>query len=124
MQTLTYGLQLPESNDKGDVVFPAMEANITQLDGHKHDGVDSSLIDATSITSVVITAPAASWALVSGGHYKQTVNLPGAVLFDNISLSFKLTNGAIVYPSVVKTAVAQFDVFFDDPTQDLKVYIN
>ncbi len=73
MQTLTYGFQLPEDQDKGPIVFPALEQNIQQLNDHSHNGIDSATLDRLALDSIPQALSAASWSSVGGGIYRQTV---------------------------------------------------
>jgi hypothetical protein len=125
MLTLSYGFFKPQANDDALVVFPALEDNIQQLNDHSHNGVDSAQLTSASIVSVRQTISSASWALVSGGHYKQTVTLPAGFDYDTVGLEFRIsTTGHLVYPTVEKVASTQFDVYFDDPSLSLVVLYN
>lgn len=119
MITLSYGLQLPETGDDqtNDELFTALEENITQLDGHTHNGVDSPNLTAQSIVGITQTISSASWATYGGaptGHYRQTVTLPPGFDFDTVSISFRTTAGAYIYPSVEKVSDTQMYVYTTD----------
>lgn len=124
MLTLSYGIKKPESNDRGPVVFPALEANFQQQNDHDHNGVNSAQIQSASIAKTTQNVLAVNWVSLGGGHFKQTVTLPGILEYDNVTLTFKLTTGEIVYPTVKKASTTQYEIYFDDATQDLKVLIN
>lgn len=125
MLTLTYGFKKPEANDGALVIFPAMEANIQQLNDHTHDGVNSAQLTSASIVSVTQNILLGDWVLVAGGHYKQTVTLPAGFDFDTVGLEFRLLiAGTLVYPTVEKVADTQMDVYFDDPSLSLVVLYN
>jgi hypothetical protein len=72
---LSYGYQLPQSGDRGTIVFDALEDNITQLNSHDHDGTDSDRIDAFSLARSTVAVTSASWN-VSGSYFKKTVTFP------------------------------------------------
>lgn len=114
MQTLTYGLQKPDTLDKGPVVFPAMEANIQQLDSHDHDGANSKKLTSQSISSVPQTILAADWVALPGGNYHQNVNLLPGYDYDAVTLSFRSPTGEYLYPSVTKVSPTVFDVTTND----------
>lgn len=83
MIILSNGYKLPETGDFGDVWFPALEDNITRLNGHNHDGSNSSKIPATSITGLAQTVTAGDFS-VSGDRFRALVTLAGgAVDIDN-----------------------------------------
>ena len=125
MLTLTYGLKKPEDDDRGQIVFDALEGNITQLDPHDHDGVTSKLIPSSSIVPVTVTIANASWALVADGIYKQTITLPTAFAYDTTTFSFHLTSsGHKVELEVEKVSSSQFDVYINDNTLDVKALYN
>ncbi len=125
MLTLSYGFQKPQTNDRGPVVFPALEANWQQVNDHDHDGVDSAPIQSSSIQKTTQSLLAVNWTLVSGGHYTQTVNLPGALQYDAVTLTFRVTStGELVHPTVTKVSATQYAVAFDDNTLGLTVLIN
>lgn len=122
MITLSNGYFLPETNDKGTIVFPALEANITRLNNHVHDGVDSEKLNTASIEPLSISLAAGSWVSVGDGLYKQTVTLPGALSFDTAAFTVKLgTSGHNVYPSIEKISASQYDIFTNDNTEGFEV---
>ena len=124
MLTLSQGFLKPETNDKGDEVFPALEQNIQQLNDHTHNGVDSKVVASSSIAKTTQSVSALNWVHVSGGHYKQTVTLPGILKYDEVTLTFHLSTGEHVYPTVKKASETQYEVHFDVNTQDLVALIN
>jgi hypothetical protein len=124
MLTLSYGFKKPQTNDKGPVVFPALEANWQQVNDHTHNGVNSAHIASGDITKTTQTILAAGWNDLGGGNYSQTKTLPGSLQYDDVSLSFKDNAGNIIYPSVVKASATNYTVFVNDNTLDLTVLIN
>ena len=123
MITLSYGFKQPENLDEGSVVFPALEANWAQINSHNHNGTNSAKIASSSITTTTIAISNANWILVADGHYYQNVVIPNSGLYDNFFLTFKLSTGEQVFPSVSKVAASTFRVDFDDNTQDLTCYL-
>ena len=123
MQTLTYGLKRPNTGDKGSVFFTALEDDITQLDGHLHDGNDSSLIPTSSLNYTTQSLLAASWVSLGEGNYRQLVTMPGGLLFNDRVLSFRNTaNGYIIHPSVEKVAANTYYVYINDNSVGLTVH--
>lgn len=121
MLTLTYGYKKPQSNDKGPIVFPAMEANIQQLNDHNHDGANSSKLPAKSIVGEEDTIDSASWVSVGNGLYRQLVTVLAGYDYDLTPMSFRLQNGDYVYPSVERVDSTQYYVYTNDNTQDYLV---
>lgn len=117
MTTLTYGYKLPDTGDSGATLFTALEDNITRLDGHTHDGVDSAALPAQSIAGVTQTISSASW-VASGatGHYRQQVTVPAGFDFDEVQISFRTTAGAYIHPTVEKVSDTQYYVYTTDNT--------
>ena len=122
MLTLTYGYKQPETNDKGPVVFPALEFNIARLDAHTHDGSDSAKLSASSITPLTDTILNASWVLVANGIYSQTVTLPGALDYDLIHFDFRLNSDkSRINPTIERVSDTQYEIFINDNTIDIDV---
>lgn len=121
MQTLTYGFKLPETGDLGNVFFPALEDNITQLNSHDHDGSDSAAISVANLTKSSASILAASWAATSGGTYRQEITLPSGFTYANTMFKFKINGGThdgdTIYPSVeVGTAANKYYIYINDST--------
>ena len=125
MLTLTYGLKLPETGDLGSTFFPGLEDNITQIDGHNHNGSNSAAIPATSITKSSQTISSASWVATSGGTYRQEVTMPAGLTYDGVLIRFKISTvgsseGEWIYPSLEKgTASNKYYVYINDNTLSL-----
>jgi hypothetical protein len=124
MQTLSYGFQKPVTNDRGNVVFPALEANWQQVNDHTHDGINSAPIASAFVAKTKKSILAAAWTEVAGGHYTQVVTLPLNLEYDNVTLSFRTAAGAEVHPTITKASATQFNIFFDDPSLDLVALVN
>lgn len=120
MVTLTYGLKRPETGDTG--FFDELEGNITQLDAHNHDGVDSALLTAASLSSVTQAVSAAGWANVSSGIYSQVVTMTSPLTYDESSISIRdgSTKEAL-YIRFVKASSNTFTVYSNDNTLTLSV---
>ncbi len=124
MLTLSYGYLKPQTGDKGSVFFPALEANIQQLNDHTHNGVNSSLIPASSIVATTQALVAADWVDVDGsGLYRQLVAMPGAMVYNNFSILAKLTaTGNQYYPTIEKVTANSFYIYINDNSLDVTVY--
>ena len=119
MQTLTYGYLKPETGDKGSVWFPALEADIQQLNDHTHNGVNSSLIQSSSIIAVTQDILSANWVATTGGTYRQLVIMTGGLQYDNFMVNVRLTStGHIIYPTIEKVSAATFYIYTNDNSLD------
>lgn len=114
--TLSYGYIQPQNGDQGSVWFPALNSNIAQLNGHNHDGVTSSLISSSVVTAGTVSIPAASWTLTSTGKYEQTVAVPSGFNMTGYAITFYLSTGEIVYPSISQLSGTSFKVYTCDNT--------
>jgi hypothetical protein len=120
--TLSYGYKKPQTNDKGSDVFPALEDDITRLNGHTHNGTDSAILSTSATNSTSQSILAAAWSLVANGIYKQVVTMPAGLSFDNTIKEFRLSNSENVYPTTKKTGANTYEVYINDNTETLTVY--
>ncbi len=119
MLTLSYGYKKPQTSDRGDVFFPALEQDIQAVNDHIHDGVTSAPISVTNLTKSTQAISAGSWVPTSGGHFRQEVTLPAGFLFSSTMMRFIIngggSDGEIVIPTVNKgTAANKYYVFIND----------
>ena len=118
MNTLTYGIQVPQTGDIGSVFFPALEDNFTQLDAHNHDGVTSSKIMSSSVKSTTQSILAAAWVAVAGvaGLYNQVVTMPTGLQYDDYVPMFKMSTGDLLFLTVEKASATSYTVYCNDNT--------
>lgn len=121
MLTLSYGFKKPETNDKGSVVFPALEGDIQQLNDHNHDGANSALIPPSSLTVVTQDVLSGGWIDQGGGTWQQQVTLLPGFNFDNISLTIRTAAGHYAYPTLEKVSNTQILLKVNDPTLNLNL---
>jgi hypothetical protein len=124
MITSTYGIKLPETGDKGAVVFDALNGNSVILRDHTHDGTDSNAIASTDIVKPFVNLSSASWSAVASG-FTQSVTCPGAVTLDKVTLRFRVRTGADIHkfinPTIVPVSLTQFNVIVNDSSLDLEI---
>jgi hypothetical protein len=124
MQTLSYGYELPENGDRGSVWFPSLANNITQLNGHTHDGVDSAQLNVSAITKFSQTIDAGDWVIVADGTYRQEVTMPANVNMSDFQMRFEIEGGAgdndIIFPSIEHSAANKYYVYINDNTLNLR----
>ena len=115
MNTLTYGLQVPETGDLGSTWFPALEDNFTQLDAHTHDGTDSPRITAASSVVVTQSVASGSWVATSNGTYRQLITLPASIAdFNNIRPAFRGSTGDYYYLKTERVTASTYYVYIND----------
>jgi hypothetical protein len=123
MITLTYDFEKPETGDKGDVFFPALEDNVQKLNDHTHNGVNSAKITSSSVTTTTQAILAAGWVSQGGGTYRQLVTMSGSLLYNDYFINVKLTSsGHQVFPVIEKVSANTFYVYINDNTLDLTLY--
>lgn len=115
MITLTYGLKIPQTSDSSSAIFDAIEDDITQVDGHTHNGSDSASLPAQSIVGVTQSILSASWSASGAtGHYRQQVTVPAGFDFDTVQISFRTAAGAIILPTIERVSDTQYYVYTTD----------
>ena len=117
MITLSMGFVEPQNGDTGDVFYPALAADIVQLNNHTHDGVASQLL--TTTTQSILSA---NWAAAAagGGLYSQTVTLPTSPVglsYDVVDMWFKLSTGEVVFPTIERVSTTQYVIYTIDSTK-------
>jgi hypothetical protein len=114
MQTLTYGYKKPETGDRGNVFFPALEDNIDRVNDHDHNGTNSAKLTTTSTDATRQTIAAGSWVDQGNDVYRQTITMPSGLEFDNVKITFHLNTapyeGVVSALSVVKASVNTYTV--------------
>ena len=119
MITLSKGFLQPQNSDTGDVWFPALAANMAQLNNHTHDGSTSQLL-STSTANIL----AANWsaAPIGGGQYRQLITVPTGYSYDVCDIWFKLSTGELVYPTVERASATTYYVYTIDSSQTYVAY--
>lgn len=74
--TLTsHGYKIPQNKDRktwwGDLIF-----NFLRLNSHKHDGVDSPILNGKYIEKTYQNVPDTGWTGEGGGHYYRVITAP------------------------------------------------
>lgn len=124
MNTLTYGMKIPENGDLSNDWMPAIADNFTQQDGHTHDGVNSPLLSSSAFTVITVAASAAGWVSQGNGTYKQTVTMPGTLAYDNKNIAFRdASSGDILYLTCKKVTATTFDIYINDNSISVTVLI-
>lgn len=116
MIVLSNGYKLPETGDFGSVWFPALEDNITRLNGHTHDGSNSEKLPSTSIQNSTITIATGDWVDQGNGYHRYTFTLPGSALYDEKIPILRLdSDGDTVYARFEKLSTTQGYVYVNTP---------
>lgn len=122
MQTLSNGYLLPDSGDRGNVFFPALEDNIQRVNDHTHNGSNSEKLTPESfvgLTDILSLVPA-NWVLQASGLYRAPVVMPGNKTFDTTTISLRL-NDKPVYGDIEKLTSNTFYVYVNDPSISVTV---
>lgn len=124
MTTTTYGYRLPEAGDRAKGAsgwYASMEFNISRLDTHDHDGVDSAALPMSNIAPYTGTITAVGWS-VDGGGYKQTITVPAGVTeINNYNVKFIFTApagkvGEIADLGYKRLTATTYEVYCNDNT--------
>lgn len=117
MLTLSYGYKKPQNPDTGDLFFPALEADIQQLNDHNHDGTNSA-----PLASGVQDALSGSWVATSGGMYRQLMTVPSGLSYDTCNIWVKRSTGEFVYPTIERVSATTFYLYTNDNSLAYKVF--
>lgn len=121
MITLSFGFKKPETNDKGDVVFPALEDNIQQLNDHTHNGTNSAKLTAASLDPLSEVLSNTNWVASTNDLFRQLVTLPASLSYDLVVIQCRLSDGSIFHPTLERVSVSQYYVYINDNTQNVTV---
>lgn len=121
MIVLSNGYKLPENGDFGDVWFPALEDNITRLNSHDHDGLNSNKLESKNIKATNETILGASFT-ASGNAFRTLITMPTGLLFDDCAIIAKdPSTKDQVYLKIEKFSVSQYYIY-TNIVQDFEVY--
>ena len=115
--TLSYGFIQPQNGDKGSTWFPALNTNIQKLNDHTHDGSNSALITAASISKGQVSIASGSWTSDGTGRYKQDITVPAGFNMDDYSIQFRISGGENVLLSYDRLTATTFRVYTCDNTK-------
>jgi hypothetical protein len=121
MLTLSFGFKKPETNDKGDIVFPALEDNIQQLNDHDHNGTNSKKLPSSSIEPLTATLASGSWVATTNDRYRQLVTLPVSLTYDTTTIEARLSSGHVFLPTIEKVSATQFYLYINDNSENVTV---
>lgn len=123
METLSYGYKKPTNGDSGGSFFPALEHNISRLNDHSHDGLNSTVIPSTAIALVSQSLASFPWEAAGAGVWKKTVTIPSGKKYENLFVVFRDAAGDQVFLDVKKSFDAdnaeiktQYCVYSNDNT--------
>ena len=134
MQLLTKGYYLPEATDPSEGAvgtgwFNSLAANMTRLNAHNHDGVNSQPISTSSLSRYTSTILPANWVADGGGNVHVDIVVPigisGATAplndINSYSLTFITSGGERINPTVTRLTSTSFRVEQNDPTLTVTV---
>lgn len=123
--TLSYGFVRPAEGDLASVWMDALEDNVTQLNSHDHDGTDSALIAAASISKYTTTIASTGYTSLGNGNYSKVITVPAAITEINSYLvQFYITaTGVRVWPSVERASATSYTIYLNQQLALTAVYI-
>lgn len=123
METTVYGYSVMEAGDLATAWMPAIAANFSRISAHDHDGVDSVLLTASSITKFSSTVLAVGWVSQGSGMYRQLITVPAAVLeFNSYDIFIYITStGERIFPTVIRVSATTYYIYVNDNTLALTV---
>lgn len=118
-------LKLPDTGDKGSVWFPALEYNITQTNGHVHDGSVGSQIPSTNILAVKQTISAASWVVeVADQKWYQELTVPNDANYADVFIMVKNAAGEQLFLDIKPgTSAKKYKVYTNDASLSGIAYV-
>jgi len=117
MITLSYGVLLPQTGDRGSAWFPAVATDLQYLNDHTHNGVVGAPIPATNIEVVTQSVLAAGWVAYVDGIYRQILTVPNGKNFSAVSITFRDSTTFQTYALGTEAASATtYYVFINDST--------
>lgn len=120
MITLSYGVLLPQTGDRGSTWFPAIETDLAYLNDHTHNGVSGAPIPATNIVAVTQSVLAAAWVAYADGVYRQLLTVPNGKNFSAVDILFR--DSTTLQPYILGTEAASattYYVYINDSTKTL-----
>lgn len=109
MITLSKGFKKPQNPDTGDQWFPAMEANIQQLNDHTHDGSNSQFLAVATQSAL-----AANWVATTGGTFRQSITVPAGMSYDTCTVEVRRSTGERAYPTMERIDSTHFYLYTND----------
>lgn len=119
-QTLSNGYIKPETGDRGNVFFPALESNIQQVNDHNHNGSNSEKLSSEALEALTQTINPVDWVLQASGLYRALVTMTGSLQFDTTGISLR-ANSKPLYGDVERVTANSFYVYVNDNTLTVSV---
>ena len=119
--TLSNGFKLPEDGDTGSSWFDDLEFNIQHVNDHDHDGVNSELLTAASITAQILNFASADWGAPTEGLYSQTKIIPSSLTYDNTMKEARDASGTVLNVDLIRASATTITVKTNDNSQDINV---
>lgn len=125
--TTSKGYKKPDTGDFGSSFFKDLEDNIDRMNSHNHDGVNGEKVKASNLVVQTTELANGDWEATSGGHYRQSADLPTGVLFstNTVRPRFYINSGAEA-GSEVQLSYEKFDdstiyVYINDNSLDILI---
>jgi len=122
METLSNGYLKPETGDRGNEFFPALESNIERVNAHNHNGSNSEKLNSEALVALTdeTSLISSNWVLHSSGIFRAVVTMPGSLQFDTTTINLRANNRAL-YADIEKITINTFYVYVNDNSLNVKV---
>ena len=114
MEVLSYGFKRPNNLDRGSIFFDALRDNITLMNNHTHNGLNSAAIPVDSFAKFTASVTNSGWTANGDGTFKKTVTMPGSFVWTGTHTQTYGVAGTyadqIIYPKMVKLTPTTFEV--------------
>jgi len=117
--TLTNGFKLPDSGDKGAILFADLEFNIQRTNDHNHDGSNSSKISSSGLLHSSQLIEAANWVAWQDGIFRQAITTVGGLDASSYGIVFKDSNGGRYMLDTETISGVQYYVYSNDNTLEV-----
>ena len=121
MQTLPYGYKKPDTGDKGQSLFTALEENIQLTNDHTHDGTNSARLTTSAITKYTQNVSKNDWANEVDGMFSQVVSITNGLEFDSVTITVRSNTGKALNLHYEKVDTSQFRIYCNDSTLDVVI---
>ncbi len=122
MNILSNGYKLPETGNFGDEWFPALEDNITLVNGHTHNGTDGEQLAGGYLVATTLTVASGSFADQGDGYWRATVTVPLSGQVNDLVVTVKdPTTKEPIALRMVKLSATQF-YLYTNFVQNFEVY--
>lgn len=113
------------NGDLASTWMPDIEDNFTRLSAHDHDGSDSALLPASSISKYSSTISSAGYTNDGNNNYSKTVTVPAAITeINNYLVQFYVTaTGIRFFPTFTRASATSYTIVLSQQLAITAVYV-